>query len=403
MSIYVSKDYVHYGCGLTLTPEIVWESVPYSVQKNIKKAEKNKVTISKVSGTKEDINVLRNMWYDPKDPNMPTSLREDEFMFVAYNSESQPIGAVILLPVGNHLFLNNLAGNEEGKNLRVQDYLLWHCVNYFENSKFKYIDVGVSYRLSLYEFFKKWQMISYPVIFNVPQIKLHIDLHPFDINTYHSSATVGDPEKSEMKLSQMLCGRKYTFLPNVEESKKVFERLNLDFIDNTFNFTDESEKSPFIIDLTQLFSVQFGVLVVNLELDDKQLWNEHRTLDVYKREFVFNNIAEELSEFDVVVAKRKRNIEEFNNYFALEGIHCIKQNETVPSAYYFYSEFNERYHNRLNDFGISHYYNENNKIIGLPVHQNIKKSQIEYIYAIYRGVLNLCSEWVHTDYYTDIK
>jgi len=79
-------------------------------------------------------------------------------MYIAYNNLNEAIGVIILLPVGNHLFLNNLAGNTKGKELRIQDYLLWYCVNAFKDSGYKYIDVGVSFRTSLYEFFKNGKL-----------------------------------------------------------------------------------------------------------------------------------------------------------------------------------------------------------------------------------------------------
>jgi len=201
MSGYISKDFVHRGCGLLLKPEEVWEEIPYSVQKNIKKAQTNNVKIEKVSGAQSDIEVLKSMWYDPEDPNMPNRLSGNEFMFIAYNSRNIPVGAVILLPVGNHLFLNNLAGNEEGKALRVQDYLLWHCVNYFQDSNFKYIDVGVSYRQTLYDFFRKWQTISYPVIFNVPTYSYDTALNPFNLNHYNSEINEDNIQKTQELLT----------------------------------------------------------------------------------------------------------------------------------------------------------------------------------------------------------
>lgn len=403
MSGYISKDFVHRGCGLILSPDKVWDSVPYSVQKNIKKAENSNVRVRKVNGNAADIEILRKIWYDPNDPNMPNSLKSDEYMFIAENSDGIPIGAVILLPVGNHLFLNNLAGSEEGKQLRVQDFLLWHCVNYFKDSEFEYIDVGVSYRHTLYEFFKKWQTISYPVIFNVPKFRMHIALNPFCEKYYTSEVIPENIKKTSASLNMILNARKYTFVPDIDEAKKILDRLNIEFIDHTFNFNDETLNTPYIVDLTKIFSVQFGVLIVNVSVDDKSLWNDHRSLDIFKREFVMSAILPELEEFDVLIAKRKRNIVNLNHYFNLEGIQSIKKDEIIPSGYYFVNEFNKRYHNRLNDFGITHYYDESTNEIGLPIHQNLTKNQTEYLYAIFRGVLNLCSEWVHTDYYSDLR
>jgi hypothetical protein len=81
----------------------------------------------------------------------------------------------------------------------------------------------------------------------------------------------------------------------------------------------------------------------------------------------------------------------------------VRKKEIVPSAYYFKSDYNDRYSLKLDEFGITHYYNRDLNEIGIPVHQNLDKLHIEYLYAIYRGVLNLCSEWIHTDVYVDLK
>lgn len=403
MSGYISKDFVHRGCGLDINPDKVWVSVPYSVQKNIKKAESGCIRVEKVVGNADDIKVLKSMWYDPEDPNIPACLSELEYMFLAYNSENLPIGAIILLPVGNHLFLNNLAGNEQGKILRVQDYLLWYCVNHFKDSQFDYIDVGVSYRQTLYDFFKKWQTISYPVIFNVPAKKLNISLEPYCDIHYNPNIDRNKIRMAENALNNLLKGRKFTFVPNMEQAAKIIEINGHKFLNNSYNFLDETVTTPFVIDLTKIFSVQFGVLIVNLSIDDKAMWNEYRAWDPFKKEFVFTNIADELESISVLIARRKRNIDLLDHYFGLDRIKSSPKNEAIPSAFYFNYDLNDKYHNKLNDFGISHFYDENSCEIGLPIHQNLTKFHIEYLYAIFRGVLNLCSEWVHTDVYNDLK
>ncbi|MDX9791206.1 MAG: hypothetical protein RBT61_10280, partial [Candidatus Kapabacteria bacterium] len=333
MSGYISKDFVHRGCGLELNPQKVWQFVPYPVRRGVEKSKEAGVVVKKVAGNPEDIEILRSMWYDPADPNMPDQLKDSEYMFIAYNNAGSPIGAVILLPVGNHLFLNNLAGNEDGKLLRVQDYLLWHCVNFFKDTDFDYIDVGVSYRQTLYDFFKKWGTFNYPIIFNVPKIRIDIGLEPFNSKHYNSSVHKAGINNTEEELNKVLQGRKFTFIPNIEEAEKIFNRLGIEFNENSFNFTDSNLTDPFVVDLTKIFSVQFGALIVNLEIDDKSLWNLHRASDPFKRNFIFTNMLDELLELDVLTARRKRNIELFDKYFSLDRIKGVRKKEIVPSAY----------------------------------------------------------------------
>lgn len=397
---YVSKDFVHEGCGLPLQPVLVWKSIPYSVQKNIKKAEKNDVRIQKVNGDEEDIRILQSMWYDPEDPNMPNKLNDAQHMFIAYDKHNEPIGATILLPVGNHLFLNNLAGNRKGKDLRVQDFLLWHCVNYFEESRFKYIDVGVSYRPSLYRFFKKWKVWSYPVIFNVPKEKVDIPYYPFTSQNYirDNSRTFEDTLKY---LKEKYKFDSITFVPNIEYAEKIVKDHNSEFTDNSFTFTKNRESSIYVIDLKKIFSVQFGCLIVGLDVNDKDMWNKYGCLDVFKREFALTAIYDELLSIDILIGKRKANYEILRNYFELEDIEPEPLKYAIPDLFYFKHEQNLSYSAKLKEFQIDHIIE--NSTIGIPLHQNLTLYQLEYLYAVFRGVLNLCSEWEHTDKYDKYK
>ena len=400
MAHYISKDFVHQGCGLILNPDEVWNYIPYSVQKNIKKAIRNNIIVKKVSGNKDDIEILKQMWYDYDDPNMPTALSDNEYMFLAYLDE-EAIGAVILLPIGNHLFLNNLAGSKLGKTYGIQDYLLWHCVNYFKDSNFKYIDVGVSYRPMLYKFFKKWQTISYPVIFNKPENLISISANPFNPSQYHIPKSNLEAESIDL-LKKLLNTAQITFIPNKHYAESILNELGFSAINNTFNFYNKKNDTPYFIELNKLFSVQFGCLLVNVEISDSDIWNKFHCLDVYKRQFTYSAIHSELVKFDGIIKKREENYNSFKEYFLLEDIFPILKNEAIAEYFYFLHHLNDKYHNKLNEFEIKHYYDENG-IIGLPIHQNISESQIEYIYAIFRGILNLCSEWEHTDNYQEYK
>jgi hypothetical protein len=403
MSGYVSKDFVHEGCGLVLVPDEVWELVPYSVQKNIKKAASHGVTIHKVPGKKEDLDILRSMWYNPEDPNIPSELNSEEYMYIAYNNESEPLGAVILLPVGNHLFLNNLAGNVKGKELRIQDYLLWYCVNAFKDSGFKYIDVGVSFRTSLYEFFKKWKTFSYPVIFNKPKHIVNIEFEPFDLNHYKSVIDEDTAKKTIEIIEQLTSSSKFTFVPSMDYAVEIFNKSDNEFFDYTYSFPLIPKDKIVAVDLTKIFSVQFGALIFNESINDQELWNNHKCLDVFKRNLVYGAMLEEISGLNLLIARRKQNFRILEEYFAQEDILPVKKEENIPSAFYFINGVHDRFSKKLIDFEITHSYNPSTGEIGLPVHQNLNKYQLEYLYAIFRGVLNLCSEWVHTDVYKEYK
>jgi len=401
MAGYISKDFIHYGCGLILDPDKVWNLVPYSVQKNIKKAIRANIKVERKSGTKEDLAILQNMWYDPSDPNLPSKLNEDDIMYIAYIDE-KPVGSMIMLPIGNHLFLNNLAANSLGKENRAQDYLLWYAVNDLKDSKYSYIDVGVSYRKNLYDFFKKWKTFSYPVIFNKPKLNNPIRLTPFekniDIDEYKDNY-----KESEELLRKLFNNREFTFVPNIEIAENICNLNNKDYKIVTFNISEIDDRKWYIINLPQIFSVQFGAIIINTFIDDKKLWNDYRSQDIFKREFVYKTINSELKNLEEIKNKRQSNYNYLKQYFEIDNIKPIEKNEEILSAFYF-SDINiQRYSVKLIEFDIEHYFDKEINFIGLPIHQNLSKSQLDLIYAIYRGVLNLCSEWVHTDYYRDIR
>ncbi|HRP03015.1 MAG TPA: hypothetical protein PLE30_10260 [Candidatus Kapabacteria bacterium] len=401
MSGYVSKDFIHNGCGLNIDPELVWNNIPYSVKKNIRKAERNDVIVIRKEGNEEDLNVLRNMWYDPQDPNLPSRLKPEDIMYIAYLGNS-PIGSIILLPVGRHLFLNNLAANELGKENRAQDYLLWYVVNDLKNSQYTYIDVGVSYRKNLYDFFIKWHTFNYPVIFNKPKINNPINLDPFE-KTHDYENTALKYKESEELLIELVKSNKFTFVPNIDIAKNICSIENLNYIDATFNHSVIDDSAIFIIDLPKIFSTQFGALIINLKIEDTVMWNKYRSLDVFKREFVYLSINNELKSLPTIIHKRNENYQYIERLFQIDGIKGLDKKETIRSYFYFSDINNQQYSFKLNEFNIEHLFDKTSNTIALPIHQNLNISQLNLIYGIYRGILNLCSEWVHTDYYSDIK
>ncbi|HXH18242.1 MAG TPA: hypothetical protein VNJ07_04075 [Chitinophagales bacterium] len=396
MRQYIGKDFVHEGCGLLLDEVTAWEKIAYAARKNIRKTEEAGIRIEKVAGTRHDMEVLRSMWYDPKDPNLPTHLHEHDHMFIAYDSLNEAVGACVLIEVGNHLFLNNLAGNERGKELRIQDYLLWHCVKYFSGSKYKYLDVGVSYRRSLYKFFEKWKVVSYPVIFYKPATAPVISSTPFRLSDYSHHRDEKAAEKALSLLNELTHHKPFTFVPDTQQARSLLSQMAADPIDITFDFPAVKDEIC-LVDLPQIFPVQFGCLLFNVKIDDQQLWDSYGCLDYYKREIVFTQLASELPKLDEVIRLRRENRDALVKMFSLEDIHSETAASRIPHFYHFNSPVNERFHKKLNEFGIAHFYDAASGVVGLPVHQGLNKNHMEYLYGIYRGVLNLCSEWIHTD------
>lgn len=391
---YISKDFIHQGCGLIINPEIVWQKISYSVRNKINKAINNNVIVKRLSGSKEDLQILRQLWYNPNDPNLPELLTKDDYMFIAYLDE-EPVGVIVLLPVLNHLFLNNLASSQLGKKYGVQDYLLWYSVNYLEKSNYKYIDVGVSYRKSLYEFFSKWAVFHYPVIFNKPEILRPIFLKPFK-NYDEIIIDFQKIEATEKMLFEVFDTEEITFVPNVEIAKNIIINYNQEPKNITNTLVNNDKNQYFYVDLTDIFSTQFGALIINLKIDDKDLWNVHKSFDYYKRNLVYSQIYNELSDLEKILELKQNNYNIFKKYFEIDGIQSINNQDKIKITFNFISTLNQKFNQKLIEFQVEHLYDEKSNIIQLPVHQNLTKYEIDLIYGIFRGVLNLCSEWVYT-------
>lgn len=399
MSGYISKDFAHIGAGLPFEPERVWKGVPYSVRKNINRAISEQLSAERVAGEPEHIETLRAMWYDPEDPNMPAKLSDKEYMFIANDRSGNPIGATILLPVGNHLFLNNLAGSVEGKRMRVQDFLLWHIVNYFKGSAFKYLDVGVSYRPSLYRFFSKWRVISYPVIFNKPELNLRIKKEPFTDASFTCRSNEDVAIKTIQKIKELTGISEITFVPDEKHVRIIYESIGDEFNDRTFHFPNLPLDGISAVDLRSIFPVQFGWLLFGRDITDTNMWNEYHCLDLFKRNLVLTQIYDYIDNIVDIIKQRNKNFLQFKTLFSLDDIVPLETDENIKSLFYFANELNPKYHSKLVDFEIEHCFDVKTNAIGLPIHQNLNEEHINYIYGIFRGVLNLCSDWEHTDKY----
>ena len=409
MSGYVSKDFVHDGNGLVLDPEEAWPALSHAARKCIKQAQQKGLRLVRVEGNDDDLGALKEMWYDPDDPNLPTSLPSDAYMFRVFDSGGETLGTAVLLTVGNHLFLNNLAATPEGRLLRTSDFTLWELVKHFADSGLKYIDVGVSYRESLQRFFKRFRTLRYPVIFNKPELSRPIKRYP----AFHArSATVAVEKEAEpgtggcndfLALMRHRFGA-VTFVPNVTEARRVLGQLGHPPLDLTKSAADPvaAEVETGFIELPRIFPVQFGALLTTLDLDDRTLWNTHMCLDVFKRTRVFEQIAAYPLGLDKIRERRKQLFERYRDWFGLDDLPIEPPDPDFIEQFTFESELHDKLRERFTHFEIDHCYDMSRKRISLPLHQELGEPEVDYVYAIYRGVMNLCSEWTHTDDYKPI-
>lgn len=388
---YIGKDMVHYGSGIVIDPGVAFHAIARSARKNIRKAEKEGFDIQRRTGTAEELRQFRSIWYYPDDPNFPVELSENDILYLAYLKD-ELVGGMILIPVGRHLFLNNLAASDEGKKHQLQGYMLWHAVNDLKDSGYRYIDIGVSYRVNLQRFFTKWASFRYPVIFNPPENRPRIGFRPFSRLT---DVAETEPDPSVM---QTLCpGRPCTLLPSVEYARRVAEACSSDWIEVAAPVETEVVQ---VIDLTELFPLQFGALLAGPELEPETLWSEFGCYDHFKTRYILSCLS--LPGWDIASVRqaRLRNYCRYLEYFENEDVKIIPAEGWID-GFRFACDDADYLAGRFAEFGVQ--VRREGNVLVFPCHQELSTVEIEYVYAIYRGYLNLCSEWQPTGVRGTIK
>lgn len=471
LDYYHGKDILHEGCLLRLDPDYSWERINGKIRNKIRKAQKLNVTIKRVNGTPQDIADFRTVWFDPGDETIPEKLEADEVMYLAY-LDNELTGGLILTPSSpTVLYMHNLGSNEIGKHKSIPALLLWHAVEELKDSKWQYIDVGVSFRPTLYTFFKNWKVESYPIIFNPPFLRPDIRLTPFtnnDILPY-----THDANKAAYEMVEKYFGDTYTILPRaIHCIKAVLQHLDLKKTDNvavykTFddneyisgcvkgpieNFCDMSRKIdkntkavvvihefgypyeqtldlkkecekqgiPLIEDcawaygseiddkhkigdvgdyaifsLPKFTPLQYGGILKGLTITDEENWTGFKLLDYFKREIIVTKLHEYLPKLEESNQKRRENWQRLNQLFTQDGFESFVTlpDDAFPGAYIVKLDDFQEIFERFQDFGVEtgRYYQE--KSLFLPVHQNLTAGQLDYIYGVFRGKLNLSSNY----------
>jgi hypothetical protein len=466
---YHGKDLVHQGCLLKLDSKYSWARINSKIRNKIRKAQQLDVTIKRVKGSPQDIKDFRTIWFDPKDTTIPKELEADEIMYLAY-MDDQLVGGLILTPSSpTVLYMHNLGSSEEGKRSNIPGLVLWHAVEDLENSQYKYIDVGVSFRPSLYSFFKNWQTDAYPIIFSPPFIKPDLRLTPFE--NHDMPIYKGNSNQQGLKLIEDHFGKDFTILPRaIYAMKAVLQHIGISDGDNvavykTFDndyitrcvtapiehfgsvsrainnqtkavvvihefghpykdlitLKKECEKRdiPLIEDcawsygtkvgdirigevgdysiysLPKILPLQYGAILTGLTINDEDNWNNYQLLDYFKRELILQKLEEYLPTIHQASEQRRTNWQRLATLFAQDGfdVYAELAEGVVPGAFMVKLDDYQKAFERYESFGVEtgRYYHDG--ALFLPVHQNLKGDQIDYIYGVYRGLLNLSSEY----------
>lgn len=382
---YIGKDVIHYGCGLDLDPELVLGKIDRSARKNIRKAESAGIEIRKRAPTSELLAGLRRLWYLPDDPNFPERLGCDDLLYVAH-LQDELVGGMILIRVGSHLFLNNLLASETGKRHQVQGHLLWRAVNDLKDSRYTYIDIGVSYRPNLYRFFKKWATFTYPVIFNPPPIKPALRFTPFVTLPDTSAAAIDDE-----RIARFCLGRPYTIVPSLSYAMQIAADRGLGF--RRVAMPQAACVEVQVVNLPELLPIPYGAILIGCELRPEELWDRYGCYDEFKTDYIKKCFSNPATDLPAICEKRRAVFGCYAGYFKHEDVKTLLSSDPC-TAFALRVDKAEALAERYDTFGVE--VRLDGDVLRLPCHQNLSPADVEYVYAIYRGYLNLCSEWVPT-------
>lgn len=175
---YKGQDVVHQGVRIPLGKEQGMEWVLQNLSRNTQRIIANwDQTIEFKDMVNEDLSVLREMWFDPKDTTFPSTMDGHLGITAIHNNEI--VGGVIWTQSGKNLFLHQLIAGKEGKRLQISTLLIWESVKRWYWSGFNALDIGVSYNPKRYKFFKNFAVETYPVILKKPFYVPVIRLSPF--------------------------------------------------------------------------------------------------------------------------------------------------------------------------------------------------------------------------------
>lgn len=150
-----------------------------------------------------------------------------------------------------------------------------------------------------------------------------------------------------------------------------------------------------IYSLCKFLPVAYGAVLRGLEISDEDNWSTYKMLDYYKRDILINKLLELMPQMAEQQQRRVENWRTLERLFALAGNKPLieLEPEVYPTVFLTKFENGQTMYEKYERFGVEtgRYYPED--ALFLPVHQGMDEAQLEYVYAIYHGYLNLCSEY----------
>lgn len=458
---YIGKDYVARGTDLLLDKEIAWKQIARRARRSIVAARDIPgLVIRRVDGTKEDVDLFRTVWYDPNDADLGNGgFSKNQHVYFAYINEIFVAG-IIVTEINKHLFLQFNGASEEAKRMQIPSLMIWHMVEEFTNSSFKFLDIGCSFRKTLQEFFKNWTSFEYPIIYHPPDLVPQIDVTPFGSESF--GVAPNDSVDVDAVLTERFHGKPFTYFPRgkhaiysilkhlcltqddeiyvttttgspylsvgvsttIEEvcqwSRSLKQNTKAIFLIHEWGIVHPRAKElrelatsrniPLIEDCAyawqsgsagsygdyvvysfpKFFPIQYGGLLVGIHFSDQEIWDRFQCLDVQKREQIRSALSSYMMSIDSICEKRRNNYmflkelcenEDFEPFFSLKS-------DEVPAVFMLKVENEEKMKEivaRVSSFGIECGAYYHNNAVFLPIHQNLSKKHIEYIFGAARS------------------
>lgn len=467
---YLGKDYVAKGSDLILRTDEAWEKISRRARRAITDARKIPgLSIEKKEGTKAELDQFRTIWYEPDDPELgEAGFKENQHVYFAY-LEGVLVAGIVVTEVEKNLFLHFNGGTEEAKELQIPSLMIWHIVEEFHDTDFKYLDIGCSFRPSLQRFFKNWATYEYPTVYHPPYLSPKIDITPFDVQSFGQDAdptvdvdaeltrifqkpfthfpravyaiysilkdlefsesdevfittTTGSPYISSCVTStieavctwnrELSLKTKVIFVihefgivhPKLRELRALADEKGLILIEDCAYAWGSGEAGKYgdysIYSFPKMFPVQYGGLLVGKHFEDEYIWKTFQCLDAGKRTITREQLSTCITSVPEIIAKRRENYETLDRLFAEEGYESlfVPSEDDVPMVYMLKVKSQERMKDladRLEYYGIECGAFHHNNAIFLPIHQNLNRRHMEYIFGVVRAAHRI-DGWVLT-------
>lgn len=210
-SRYISKDFPIEGSFLRLDDkDAAWNAIDGRMRTAVRKAQQSGAIISKVKGTKVELEAFANICLNADD--MPKEMTDRYHLYFAHLNE-EFVAGILMVEVGDKLFMLCHASTPEAKKANLPSLLLWHMVEEFTGKKFRHIDVGASYRPSLQSFFEGWRTQGYPMIMKAPELKPLLMITPFDNQAMEAPILPDARNLATKHLEKKFQEKPFTFFP----------------------------------------------------------------------------------------------------------------------------------------------------------------------------------------------